>query len=98
MAKDNWSGMKRLVKTLDTIYPAKAELGMEDDVGFYYYFKWTLRADLVQCTPPHLMYLVTAGVTRLWKFAYNNNVYRDCAPGGAMHALLRCYGPGSKRR
>jgi len=31
MAQDNWSGIKRLAKTLDTLYPA--EFGMEDDVG-----------------------------------------------------------------
>ena len=28
---DGSSGMKRLAKTLDTLYPAKVELGMEDD-------------------------------------------------------------------
>ena len=31
MTHDNSSGMKRLAKTLDTLYPAKVELGMEDD-------------------------------------------------------------------
>lgn len=28
---DGSSGMKRLAKTLDTLYPAEVELGMEDD-------------------------------------------------------------------
>ena len=31
MAHDNFSGMKRLAKTLDILYPAQVELGMEDD-------------------------------------------------------------------
>lgn len=31
MAYDNSSGMKRLSKTLDMLYPAQVELGMEDD-------------------------------------------------------------------
>ena len=31
MGHDNSSGMKRLAKTLDTLYPATVELGMEDD-------------------------------------------------------------------
>ena len=31
MLHDNSSGMKRLAKTLDTLYPGKVELGMEDD-------------------------------------------------------------------
>ena len=31
MARDNSSGMKRLAKTLDFLYPAQVELGMEDD-------------------------------------------------------------------
>jgi len=31
MAHDNSGGMKRLAKTLDTLYPAKVELGMETD-------------------------------------------------------------------
>lgn len=31
MAHDNSSGMKRLAKTLDTLYPAEVELGMEAD-------------------------------------------------------------------
>jgi len=30
MAQDNWSGMKRLAKTLDALYPAEAELGVKD--------------------------------------------------------------------
>jgi len=33
IAHDNRSGMKQLAKTLDTLYPAKVELGLEDDVG-----------------------------------------------------------------
>jgi len=31
MVHDGSSGMKRLAKTLDTLYPAEVELGMEDD-------------------------------------------------------------------
>ena len=31
MGGDSSSGMKRLAKTLDTLYPAEVELGMEDD-------------------------------------------------------------------
>ena len=31
MAHDNSSGMKRLAKTLDALYPAQVELGFEDD-------------------------------------------------------------------
>ena len=31
MANDNWSGMKRLAKTLDTIYPAEVELSTENN-------------------------------------------------------------------
>jgi len=31
MAQDNWSGMKRLARTLDTLYPAEVELGVKDD-------------------------------------------------------------------
>jgi hypothetical protein len=31
MAHDNSGGMKRLAKTLDMLYPAQVELGMEDD-------------------------------------------------------------------
>jgi len=31
MAQDNWSGVKRLAKTLDTLYPAEVELGVKDD-------------------------------------------------------------------
>jgi len=31
MSHDSSGGMKRLAKTLDTLYPAKVELGMEDD-------------------------------------------------------------------
>ena len=30
MGHDNSSGMKRLAKTLDTLYPAEVELGLED--------------------------------------------------------------------
>ena len=33
MAQDNWSGMKRLAKTLDTLYPVGVELGVKDDEG-----------------------------------------------------------------
>ena len=31
MANDNWSGMKRLARTLDTIYPAEVELGVPEN-------------------------------------------------------------------